>query len=101
MAYARALYPKAYLMPIYQVSRWAQPQPFDLLIFEFDHRPICVEVRSNQWGVNKPQTKTLSTLPGTIFKEIWLFKDGEQIPTIRRWDGRTWAGWESDETTLA
>lgn len=90
MRFAKSRYPKAYVLPIYQVSRWAHPAPFDMLILEFDHRPMCVEVRTNQWGVAKPQTRQLATLPGLITKEIWLFRRGEHIPTIRRWTGHTW-----------
>lgn len=90
LRFAHALYPNAYVLPIYQVSRWAHPQPFDMMILEFDHRPICVEVRTNQWGVSKPQTKVLAHLPGCVFKEIWMFQRGQAYPAIRRWDGTAW-----------
>ena len=87
-------------MPIYQISRWAQPQPFDLLILDLDACPILVEVRTNQWGVSKPQTRTLATLPGLVSKQIWMFPDGQMLPNIREWSEQigTKGHWERIET---
>ena len=90
MAYAKATYPKGALIPLYQVSRWAQPQPFDLLVLDFDAPALLVEVRTNQWGVAKPQTRTLAKLPGRVRKQIWLFDRGQTVPRVRTWDGMTW-----------
>lgn len=90
MAYAKSVFGKAYLMPIYQVSRFAQPQPFDLMICEYDRVPILVEVRSNAWGTGKPQTKQLACLPGLMERQIWMFTDGHSVPRIRRWTGLDW-----------
>ena len=100
MTYAKAAYPKAYRMPIYQVSRWSQPQPCDLILFELDSPPILVEVRTNQWGVSKPQTRTLAHLPGLVSKQIWMFPDGQTSPMIREWSEQvgTNGHWERIET---
>lgn len=85
VAYAHAIYPKAVIIPIYQIGRFAQPQPFDMLVLDFDAKPVLVEVRSNAWGVSKPQTKQLASLPGLVQKQIWRFRDGSQQPDVRLW----------------
>ena len=90
LRYAKFRYPKAYLMPIYQVSRWAQPQPCDLIIYEFDVPPILVEVRTTQWGVAKPSTRQLARLPSLCTKQIWRFRPGETLPDIRTWRDDAW-----------
>ena len=79
------------IIPLYQVSRWAQAQPFDALLLRPGYWPRFVEVRTNQWGVSKLQTRTLSQLPGDgYFKQIWLFKRGCTTPLIRQWDWERW-----------
>ena len=90
MAYAKATYPTAYLMPIYQVSKWAQAQPCDLILMDLDAWPILIEVRTNYWGTNKPSTRTLAHLPGLVTKQIWRFQRGQTIPDIREWTGHQW-----------
>ena len=91
MAYATLHFPTGVFLPLYQPSRFSKPQPFDLMILEPFEPPICVEVRSNQWGVSKPQTRRLAHLPGHIRKQIWLFKNGATTPQIRRWSHETWS----------
>ena len=84
-------FPGTVVLPLYQVSRWATAQPFDMLVLRPTHPPLFVEVRSNQWGVNKPQTRLLTALPGVGYqKHIWMFKDGAQQPHIRGWNGTAW-----------
>ena len=90
LRYARHQYPKAYCLPIYQVSRRSQPQPCDVILFDFDASPLLVEVRTNQWGVSKPQTRTLASLPGLIRKQLWRFQRGQTVPEIREWSGTYW-----------
>lgn len=89
IAYAKSLWPKATLLTMYQPTRFAKPQPFDLLVLEYDQAPMLIEVRTNQWGVAKPQTRQLAGLPGLVTKEIWLFRRGHQHPSIRRWMGQS------------
>ena len=60
-----------------------------MILFDVTTVPILVEVRSNQWGVNKPQTIQLSKLPNCL-KQIWMFKDGENKPKIRKWFATSW-----------
>jgi len=71
-------------------GKFSTPQPFDLLVLKEDCWPSLIEVRSNQWGVSKPQTIELAKLPdGFLFKQIWMFKDGENFPSIRQWNSST------------
>ena len=90
VAYAKAVYPKATILPMYQISRFAQPQPCDMILLDFDALALLVEDRSNAWGVGKPQTRHLAGLPGKVEKEIWMFQDGHQQPRVRRWMEGSW-----------
>ena len=92
VAYAYT-FPNTVVIPLYQVSRWAQPQPFDAIVFRAGYWPRLVEVRSNAWGTGKPQTKQLAGLPGEgFYKQLWRFSDGLFIPDIRQWNGTAWIG---------
>ena len=74
---------------LHQQTGWwktSTAQPFDLMVFYPHHPPILVEVRSNQWGLNKPQTLAMAALPGIMPKQIWLFRNGFQTPIIRQWE---------------
>lgn len=88
--FAKVRYPHAFIMTIYQTSYFSTPAPFDLLILDLDAPALLVEVRTSQWGVSKPQTRTLAGLPGQIRKEIWLFERGQTVPRIRTWSGTAW-----------
>ena len=91
MKYANT-FPDVFVMPIYQVSRWAQPQPCDMIVFRTGHMTRLVEVRSNQYGLSKQSTRQLSQIPGDFYiKQVWMFKDGEKEPFIRQWDGEDWS----------
>ena len=84
-------FPGTVLLPIYQVSRFAQPQPFDLLLFRPTHWIRLVEVRTGQWGVAKPQTRTLAALPGEMYrKQLWRFQDRQMTPDLREWQEDAW-----------
>ena len=83
-------FPGTTTIPIYQVSRFAQPQPFDLLLLRPDCLARLVEVRTDLWRVAAPQTRALSRLPGMVVKQIWRFKRGATIPDIRQWSGSAW-----------
>lgn len=88
---------------LYQTSRFASPQPFDLLVLRDRYWPRFVEVRSNQWRTGRASTKTLAALPGEGFhKQVWLFRDGWLRPEVRQWNGREWAyrasPWEEAES---
>lgn len=90
VAYAK-LTPGVVTIPLYQVSRWAQEQPFDMLVL----RPGCwirlVEVRFGQWRTGKPSTKALAALPGRYYaKQIWMFPEGAATPKVREWTGEAW-----------
>lgn len=94
-------HPNTVVISLYQVSRWAQQQPFDLLVLRAGYWPRFVEVRSGQWRTGRPSTVQLSRLPGEGYmKQIWLMKARETTPHIREWDGTTWAyrehPWESE-----
>ena len=98
--YART-FPGTECLPIYQVSRFAQEQPFDLILFRPAHWLRLVEVRSNTWQVGKPQTRHLAALPGEgYFKQCWRFRDRQEVPEIRQWNGQEWQWvshpWEAD-----
>src|SRR3990167_1753850 len=84
-------FPGTVVIPLYQVSRWATPQPFDLLVLRPLYWPRFVEVRANAWRIGRTSTVTLSRLPGEGYaKQIWQLKDGQTIPTIRQWQGSEW-----------
>lgn len=86
VAYAES-FPGAKVIPIYQVSMWAQNQPFDILLLRQTYMPRLVEVRTNQYGLRKPSTVALAALPGDyVSKQIWMHKDGKEGFTIREWD---------------
>ena len=70
-----------------QSGMWhrSTPQPFDVLLLRAGYEPILLEVRSNQWGASKPQTRVLATLPGNVLKQLWMFKDRERTPHVRAW----------------
>ena len=70
---------------LYQASQWATPQPFDIVIFRPTYWPRFVEVRTNQFGMTKPNTVTLSRLPGDAIRQIWMFRNGDTTPLIRQW----------------
>jgi len=94
LAYVKATMPGAEVIPFHQVSRFAQAQPFDCLVFQPNQSLLLVEVRSNQFRINVPQTQHLASLPGKWYrKQIWRFKNGESVPDIRTWDRITevWA----------
>jgi len=84
-------FPGTVAIPLYQVSRWAAPQPFDVLLLRPTYWPRFVEVRTTAWGVSKPQTRTLAALPGESYhKQIWLFERGTQTPRLREWQEIAW-----------
>lgn len=99
----------AMTFPGVRVLKWYQlntrfhtstDQVFDLLVLRDQYWPRFVEVRTNQWGLSKPQTKSLASLPGEgYFKQVWLWRDGESMPKLRQWDDGTWLyqhePWES------
>lgn len=88
--YARS-FPGTVLIPIYQISRFAQPQCFDMLLLRPTHWPRFVEVRTTQWGVSKPSTRQLAALPGDGYlKQIWRFRRGATTPDIRVWNEAAW-----------
>lgn len=94
-------FPPTHVILLHQASRFATPQPFDLLLLRSGHWPRFVEVRTNAWGVAKPQTRTLSRLPGDgYFRQVWRFKDGQDTPDLRQWDGSAWRSlaspWEGE-----
>ena len=100
MAYALT-FPGVQVVPIYQVSRFAQPQPFDAIVFRNGYMIRIVEARTNQWGVSKTSTRQLSQLPGEYYhKQIWMLKDRWPAPLIREWNGEDWVSksnpWESE-----
>ena len=74
----------------HQPPRWATEQPFDALLLRSGFKPVLLEVRSNRWGVDKPQTQQLAALPGLCIRQIWRFRDGTNVPNIRQWDGHAW-----------
>lgn len=100
-----ATFPGVKVLVWYQLSGWhktSTQQCFDLILLRHDFWAIFVEVRTNQWGVAKPQTRTLAHLPGKCFRrQVWLFKDRTTIPLIRQWDGAAWTyietPWEPGE----
>lgn len=76
---------------LYQTSRFASPQPCDLIALRDRYWPRLVEVRSNQWRTGRRSTQQLTRLPGESFhQQLWLFKDGCMIPEVRQWNGREW-----------
>lgn len=84
-------FPGSVVVPIYQVSRWAQPQPFDMIVLRSFYWVLLVEVRTNQWGTGKASTVQLAQLPSISYRrQIWRFRDGKNMPDIRRWDGTKW-----------
>jgi len=83
-------------IPIYQISRFAQPQPCDMIIFREGFLARLIEVRSNQYGVSKKSTIQLSQIPGINLKQIWMFKDGESVPTVRQWNEHDAWDWKDD-----
>ena len=98
-------YPGVKVLPVYQISRWAQPQPFDLIVFRPNCWLIFVEVRANQWRTGRPSTVELTQLPGEGYhKQIWMFPDHAMIPQIREWNGREWVSqahpWEAIDEML-
>ena len=86
---------------LYQTSRFASPQPCDLIVLRDRYWPRFVEVRSNQWRTGRASTETLARLPGELHKQIWLFRNGSLTPEVREWNGREWASraapWDDDE----
>ena len=95
-------FPDTTCLIMHQASHWATPQPFDLILFRPTHWIRLVEVRANQWGVARPQTRALAALPGEEYmRQIWCFKDRCQVPQIRQWDGKEWVHqdnpWEGGE----
>ena len=96
--FAKATWPKAYVLVIYQPTRFSTPAPFDMIILDFDVPALLVEVRSGvNWGTNKPNTRLLTRLPGVVRKELWRFYGGS-VPERRRWSGTAWmdSSWEAD-----
>ncbi len=92
VAYARTI-PNVRVLPLYQVSMFAQPQPCDMIVLREGYNPIFVEVRTNSYGLNKPSTLALSALPDSgIVKQVWMHKDGEKGFVIREWDSLS-ASW--------
>ena len=90
IAYLQTI-PKTTHIRLYQTSRFASPQPFDLLVLRNRYWPRFVEVRSNQWRTGRVSTEQLAALPGEGYhKQIWLFRDGSKIPEVRQWDGAIW-----------
>lgn len=88
--YAKS-FPGTVIIPMRQVSRWAEPQPFDLLVLRPFAWPRLVEVRANQWRTGKASTVDLAQLPGISYhKQIWKFDDGETTPQIRQWQHEQW-----------
>ena len=88
---------------LYQVSRFATPQPFDLLALRTGYWPRFVEVRTGQWRTGRESTKALTLLPGEGYhKQIWRFKKGATVPDVRQWNGREWthraSPWEEAES---
>ena len=76
---------------LYQRSRFATPQPCDLIALRAGFWPRFVEVRSNQWRTGRDSTWQLAALPGEGYhKQIWLFRDGQVTPSVRQWNGREW-----------
>ena len=89
VAYAYT-FPNVLVLTIYQVSRWATPQPFDLIVFRTGRWPRFVEVRSNQWRTGKASTKQLAHLPGEGFhRQMWLHRDRREGFKVRSWDETT------------
>ena len=84
------LYPDAVVLTMAQASRFATPQPFDLLVFRPWHPVLLVEVRTNQWGTGKPQTKQLASLPGIMERQLWMYTDGCLDPRIRTFSVSGW-----------
>ena len=103
MRYALS-FPGTVAIPLYQVSRWATPQPFDLLLFRPGYLVRLVEVRTTAWGVAKTNTRQLAALPGTYYlKQVWRFRSLCTLPDIRQWMEPGWlwqvAPWSSEEAT--
>lgn len=79
------------VIPLYQVSRWATPQPFDLLVLRQTYWPRFVEVRANAWRTGRASTVQLASLPGEGYaRQIWRFRDQHLTPDIRQWHGTAW-----------
>ena len=83
--------------PGVKVLVWRQPawfateQPFDVLVLRQGFWPCFVEVRANQWRVNRKSTRELAGLPGEMYhKHIWRFRNGQATPEIREWSGSAW-----------
>lgn len=75
------------VIPMYQVSRYAAPQPFDMLLLRQTYMPRLVEVRTNLWGVSKGSTIQLASLPSDyVAKQIWMHTDNKDGFKIREWD---------------
>lgn len=84
-------FPSVVVLPMYQVSRFAQPQPFDMLVLRKDYQPLLVEVRSNQWRTGKASTVNLARLPGFgVHKQIWMHSDGKKGFKIREFINDDW-----------
>lgn len=76
---------------LYQTSRFASPQPCDLIAFRAGYWPRFVEVRLEQWRTGRDSTKRLAALPGEGFHtQIWMFHRGDVQPHVRQWNGREW-----------
>ena len=90
IAYLQTI-PKTTHIRLYQTSRFASPQPFDLLVLRARYWPRFVEVRSNQWRTGRASTQDLTRLPGEGYqKQIWCFRNGAVTPNVRQWNGREW-----------
>ena len=86
LAYAKSLSgPKDRIVELHQRTPFATPQPFDFFWFRPSRYATLVEVRSNQYGMSKPQTVELTHLPGFVYRQIWMFKDRATIPHCRQW----------------
>ena len=87
--YARS-FPGTRTITMYQASRFATPQPFDLLLFRPTYWPCLVEVRTSQWRTGRASTVELAQLPGEGYhKLIFRFNPRQTVPDIRRWDQHT------------
>ena len=79
-------FPGTAVIPLYQVSRWATKQPFDLIVFRETYWLRVVEVRANAWRTGRASTVALAALPGDAYhKQIWKFENGCATPQIRQW----------------
>lgn len=82
-----AHYPFSRIVPMYQVSRWAQAQPWDLCWFRPGKPITLVECRTGAWRLRAGSTQELSTLPGTGFgREVWCWSTTQRVWLRRYWD---------------